>query len=148
MGSPKGHDLRLRYARNGIILCTEQYEACVDFYSNILELPILFILDNEHSKLTCLEMDGSYLMIETSGTAVPTGKDIDQNPVCIRFNVEDVEAVADELGNRGAQVTIRKEVWGTVGDFVDPDGNRCSLRDESSFFPDSMRTIGSGKATT
>lgn len=29
----------------------------------------------------------------------------------------------------------RREPWGTVGDFLDPDGNRCSLRDEGSFVP-------------
>ena len=28
------------------------------------------------------------------------------------------------------RVAIRREPWGTVGDFLDPDGNRCSLRDE------------------
>ena len=25
--------------------------------------------------------------------------------------------------------------WGTIGDFIDPDGNHCSLRDEGSFLP-------------
>jgi hypothetical protein len=35
----------------------------------------------------------------------------------------------------GVIVNIRREVWGTVADFVDPDGNYCSLRDEESFEP-------------
>ena len=52
--------------RSGIILCTERYEACVDFYRRILELPELFSLDNEHSKLTCLDMAGSYLTFAAS----------------------------------------------------------------------------------
>ena len=51
--------------------------------------------------LTCLDLGGSYLMIETGGV----------------------------------RVEIRREPWGTVGDFVDPDGNRCALRDEDSFLP-------------
>ena len=31
--------------------------------------------------------------------------------------------------------TIRRETWGTVSDFVDPDGNRCSACDEGLFLP-------------
>ena len=69
-------------------------------------------------------------MIETEGGAHPPGKSIAQNPVVLRFNVKGVETIARTLEDRGVQVKIRKEVWGTVGDFVDPDGNRCSLREE------------------
>ena len=35
----------------------------------------------------------------------------------------------------GVRVSIRREAWGTVGEFIDPHGNRCSLRDEGSFIP-------------
>ena len=72
-------------------------------------------------------------MIETGGTSIPMGKTLDQNPVWLRFNVEDVEKSADELRRKGVDVQIRKEVWGTVADFADPDGNICSLRDEATF---------------
>ena len=48
----------MKYARTGIILCTSNYDECVDFYVRLLELPTLFVLDNEHSKLTCLELGG------------------------------------------------------------------------------------------
>jgi predicted enzyme related to lactoylglutathione lyase len=74
-------------------------------------------------------------MIETGGRANPNGKTLEQNPVWLRFNVEDVEAAASELRQMGVNVNIRREVWGTVADFVDPDGNCCSLRDEASFEP-------------
>ena len=121
--------------RSGIILCTERYEACVDFHRRILGLPELFLLDSEHSKLTCLDMAGSYLMLETGGWAVPGGKSVERNPTILRFNVRDVEATARVLEARGVHVSIRREVWGTVGDFIDPDGNHCSLRDERSFLP-------------
>ena len=127
--------LLMNLTRSGIILFTEQYEACVDFYRRILELPDLFSLDDEHSKLTCLNLGGNYLMIETGGAAFPGGRPIEQSPVKLRFNVSDIEAAASVLEARGVRVTIRRETWGTVGDFVDPDGNRCSLRDEGSFFP-------------
>jgi lactoylglutathione lyase len=77
----------------------------------------------------------SYLMIETGGTSNPSGKTLDQNPVWLRFNVEDVGIAASELRQNGVSVKIRREVWGTVADFLDPDGNHCSLRDEASFEP-------------
>ena len=124
----------MNYTRTGLILMTEHYEDCVDFYTRVLELPILHSFDNEHSKLTCCDMGaGNYLMIETWGTAVPGGKSPQQNPVWLRFNVNDVEETADLLRNKGVQLTVRKEPWGTVADFLDPDGNYCSLRDEASF---------------
>ncbi|MEM7224534.1 MAG: VOC family protein [Pseudomonadota bacterium] len=123
----------MKLARSGIILFTFHYEACVAFYGERLGLPLLFTLDNEHSKLTCFDMGGSYLMIETGGSAEPEGKTLAQNPVWLRFNVEDVEATAGDLTARGVELRIRREVWGTLADFLDPDGNRCSLRDEASF---------------
>ena len=123
----------MKYERTGIILCTEKYEECVAFYSGVLSLPILKVLDNEHSKLTVLSLsEKTYLMIETGGKAVPSGKNLEQNPVWLRFNVNDVEAAARELLDKGIPVKIRKEVWGTVGDFMDPDGNICSFREEPS----------------
>ena len=123
----------MKLQRSGIILCTFDYEACVAFYRDTIALPAMFALDNEHSRLTCLDMGGSYLMIETGGTANPNGKSLAENPVWLRFNVEDVEETAKHLAARGVAVTVRREAWGTVADFHDPDGNRCSLRDEATF---------------
>ena len=126
----------MQYTRTGVILCTERYEECVKFYTRVLALPVIHSLDNDHSKLTCCDMgNGNYLMIETEGKAIPQGKTLEQNPVWLRFNVDDVEASAASLRANGAQVTVRTEVWGTVADFTDPDGNYCSLRDEASFEP-------------
>ena len=126
----------MKYERTGVILCTENYEACVSFYSELLDLPVLETLDNEYSKLTVLGFGvDTYLMIETEGTAVPSGKTLVENPVWLRFNVKNVEASARELRGKGVQVAIRKESWGTVGDFMDPDGNICSLREETSGDP-------------
>ena len=76
---------------------------------------------------------GNYLMIETEGTAVPAGKSLEQNPVWLRFNVENVEKSAEVLRKKGVKLTVRTEVWGSLADFTDPDGNHCSLRDEASF---------------
>ena len=124
----------MKFERTGIILFTENYDECVEFYSRRLGLPVINVLDNEHSKLTTLRFgEDTYLMIETNGSAVTNGKTIDQNPVFLRFNVEDVERVAQQLEESDIPVRVRHEVWGTIGDFLDPDGNRCSLREERSF---------------
>ena len=126
----------MKYVRTGLILCTERYDECVAFYSDALNLTILEVLDDEHSKLTTLSFgETTYLMVETGGKAIPSGKSLDQNPVWLRFNVTSVEDAARELRDKGIDVKIRKEVWGTVGDFTDPDGNICSLREQPSAEP-------------
>ena len=126
----------MKFKRTGVILCTEKYDECVAFYSEVLNLPVIETLDDEHSKLTVLRFgEDTYLMVETGGKAVPSGKDLIQNPVWLRFNVKSVEYAAAELLDKGIDVQIRKEVWGTVGDFRDPDGNMCSFREEPSGEP-------------
>ena len=126
----------MKYERTGVILCTENYDECVVFYSDVLNLPMLEILDDEHSKLTVFGLGkNTYLMIETGGKAIPSGKNLNQNPVWLRFNVKSVEDAAQELLDKGIKVKIRTEIWGTVGDFMDPDGNICSFREEPSGEP-------------
>ena len=125
----------MKLERTGIILFTENYDACVSFYADTLNLPVLEVLDDEHSKLTVIEFGTStYLMIETGGEAVPGGKALNQNSTKLRFNVNDVDAVVQALEAKGVEVNIRREVWGTVGEFKDPDGNRCALREERASF--------------
>ncbi len=70
----------------GIILCTENYDACVNFYHRALGLPIWF----EKSGLTCLRYGASYLMIEHEGFAWDK-KTKRQNPTTLRFNVKDID---------------------------------------------------------
>ena len=126
----------MKYERTGVILCTEKYDECVEFYSEALGLPILEVHDDEHSKFTVLRLGAStYLMIEMGGTAIPAGKDLDHNPVWLRFNVKSVENAAQEILVKDIDVRIRREIWGTVGDFMDPDGNICSFREEPSGEP-------------
>ncbi|MEO1159403.1 MAG: VOC family protein [Pseudomonadota bacterium] len=121
----------MKFEQTGVILCAENYDDCVAFYATALQLPIRKTLDNEHSKLTVFEFGAStYLMVETGGEATTAGKTIKQNPVWLRFNVTSVDDAAAELADRGVEVRIRREAWGTVGDFNDPDGNICSLREQ------------------
>ncbi len=124
----------MKLARTGVILCTENYLQCVSFYTQVLELPVMYSLDNEHSQLICCEMgNGNYLMIEKGGKAVLGRKTYEQNPVWLRFNVNDLDEVVKRISGKSVEVNVRREVWGTVADFADPDGNVCSLRDESTF---------------
>ncbi len=118
----------MNIVRTGIILCTQNYDECVRFYGDTLGLPVEEILDNAHSKLTRFDFGGAYLMIETGGVASDPPKAPSQNPVWLRFNVDDVDTAAAVLKAKGVSVRVRKEVWGTVGDFYDPDGNVCSFR--------------------
>lgn len=123
----------MQFRRTGIVLFTENYDKCVDFYVRALALPVLFSLDDKQAKLTCCDMNGQYLMIETGGTAVAHGKNRLQSPVLLRFNVEDIDACIAELERQGVNAKLRRESWGTIADFTDPDGNRCQLRDEKTF---------------
>ena len=117
----------MTYTRTGIILLTEHYEACIDFYTRILELPIMHSFDNEYSKLTCCDMGhGNYLMIETGGVAVPGGKSAQQNPIWLRFNVDDVDQAAQELRAKGVEISVRHAPWGTVADFANPNDGICN----------------------
>jgi lactoylglutathione lyase len=107
----------------GIILLTENYEACVAFYKDTFNLPTI----RQKQGLTTLEFGGAYLMIESGGYAMSGKKTRQQNPTVIGFNVTDIEAAAQELQGRGIDVEVMQFDWGTIGVFYDPDGNRCEL---------------------
>ncbi len=68
----------------------------------------MFALDDEHSVLTCLDMGGAYLMVEPGGPPPVARKDIDQNPVTLRFNVADIDAAAESLGEKGFKGVLQR----------------------------------------
>lgn len=123
----------MEFARTGIILNTENYTACVRFYRQVLGLPLMFALDRPGSTLTCLELGGAYLMIETGGRARTGGKTVDDTPVKLRFNVDDLDGAVGKLEQKGVEVERVDHSWGSVANFVDPDGNPCQLRSEWNF---------------
>ncbi|MCT7377039.1 VOC family protein [Chelativorans salis] len=108
----------------GIILGTERFEECVHFYRDTLGLPVWF----EKERLVCLRYGDGYLMVETGGVARNHRKPNKENPTTLRLNVEDVESAAAALRERGVEVEIKSFSWGTVGIFMDPDGNACELK--------------------
>ncbi len=122
----------LKIKTHGIILGTERFEECVSFYRDMLELPVWF----EKDHLVCLRFGDGYLMIETGGMARVGRKPNQENPTMLRFNVDDVERAAAILEARGVSVVIKRYHWGTVGTFIDPDGNACELKnaDDPFFF--------------
>jgi lactoylglutathione lyase len=123
----------MKITRPGIILFTKNYDACVEFYTRTVGLPVLFRKDEPGSVLTCCDFGGAYLMIEEGGTLANAQKSVDQNPTKLRFNVENVEAAAQTLREKGVVLTVERFGWGTIANFTDPDGNLCSLRDEATF---------------
>ena len=107
----------MHFTRTGVVLCTENYRRCVSFYTEVLELPVMFSLDNHHSQLTCCNLGKeNYLMIEKGGKAVQGRKSVDQNPTRLRFNVDDVEMIAKRISRKSVDVIVRKEVLENLTD--------------------------------
>lgn len=119
-----GIEFNLVFRTQGIILETEKFDACVAFYRDILGLSVWY----EKPGLFCLHFGDGYLMIETGGVAREGRKSQAENPTMLRFNVDDVVASAKELDRHGVPVSVKIHSWGTVGTFLDPDGNVCELK--------------------
>jgi lactoylglutathione lyase len=116
--------LKLNIRTHGIVLGTERFDACVAFYRDVLGLPVWY----EKHELVCLRFGDGYLMIETGGVARDGRKSQSENPTMLRFNVDDVAAAADDLRQCGIEIDVQIHSWGTVGTFLDPDGNMCELK--------------------
>lgn len=123
----------MKYVRTGVILNTENYDACVSFYRDIFELRHLFSRQENGHKLACFELGAGYLMIETGGWANPAGKDVRENCTKLRFNVPSLEEARRSLRSRGIEAEISTFSWGSTINIHDPDGNRIGIREESSF---------------
>lgn len=119
--------------RYGIILNTENYDSCVSFYRDLFDLKVMFTKVEGDFRLTCLEYGNSYLMIETEGFAEPSGKNIKNCPMKLRFNVSDLESSLKRITRFGLKAEIIHNEWGSTINLFDPDGNRIGIRDEKGF---------------
>ena len=52
------------FTQAGVILYTQIYRECVDFYGDALCLDLMFEIDRAGEKLTTFSLGGIYLMIE------------------------------------------------------------------------------------
>jgi len=103
----------------GFVLRVENYEECVRFYAEILELPIRLQKDG----LTNFQFGGSYLMLEKAWETSPPEIQRDAPPYFLRINVENVELASQKVRSKGIEVQYLDFDWGTVGNFRDPSGN-------------------------
>ncbi|GHC43790.1 VOC family protein [Ulvibacter litoralis] len=119
----------MQFDRTGIILYTIQYEQCVSFYENILELTKLF----ENEQLTCFSFGASYLMVEKDDSYSGTQVESERLKTCLRLNVPNVKFMSEKLISKKIEVDYQEHTWGTVAKFFDPDGNLCALKDSGTF---------------
>jgi lactoylglutathione lyase len=113
-------------SRAGLILKTKDKAACVDFYRNILQLPVLF----ENDFLTCFSIGASYLMIEPR-TEIDSVTD--KSSMVLRLNVEEPAELHRQLVSKGVDSKHHVFDWGEIVVLSDPDGNQIELKDEASF---------------
>ena len=119
----------MKFDRTGIILYTIEYEKCVDFYENKLELPKMF----EKENLTCFEFGSSYLLVELDEEFNGTQTETSRIKTCLRMNVPNVKNIANKLFAKNIKVDFQEYSWGTVAKFFDPDGNLCAFKDSGKF---------------
>ncbi|SDQ77236.1 VOC family protein [Virgibacillus salinus] len=115
----------MNFKEFGTILFVEQYEACINFYKNVLQLNVNF----EKADLVSFNVSDGYLMVERGGFSSEIEKSRQQNPVVLRFDVNDVDEEVSILEKHGvAFLNKRLEFdWGIIAVFLDPDGNRIEL---------------------
>jgi lactoylglutathione lyase len=123
----------MKFTKAGIILFTEKYEECVNFYGKVLGLKTLHEIDRPGERLTTFSLGDTYLMVESGGVACASSKTAQTCPTKFRFNVSDVEATCNELRSRNLDTEIVVHSWGMTAEFCDPDGNRCALRTDKGF---------------
>lgn len=116
--------------KTGVILYVNEYNKCVLFYKDILELEILF----SNKGLTCFDFYGSYLMIEKEDrNEYLVSKEDKKNHSCLRLNIQNVKEVSDKLKNKNIEVDYQEHDWGIVTKFKDPDGNLLAFKDSEKF---------------
>lgn len=123
----------MHFTMAGVILFTKNYEECVDFYGDILELETLHKIDRAGEQLTTFKLGDSYLMVETGGIEHRKPKTVESSPIKFRFNVPDVKSACVALRGKGIAVQVFEHTWGTTAEFHDPDGNCCALRSDEGF---------------
>ncbi|MFA1821135.1 VOC family protein [Virgibacillus oceani] len=120
----------MQFHEFGMILFVENYEECIAFYRDVLQLEVR----NEKKTLVAFELPNGYLMVEQGGVGSVQEKSRKQNPTVLRFDVESLSSIVERLEERGVQFSKKslKFDWGTIAVFNDPDGNRIELGEINS----------------
>ncbi|MCR8630308.1 VOC family protein [Paenibacillus radicis (ex Xue et al. 2023)] len=113
----------------GIILFCEDYETALSFYSVQLGMKIR----QRGEDLAILDFGGSYLMLEDKGVASDKEKTRSQNPIVVRFNVNNFDLAVSEIEARGVNVEVKSFKWGTIGVIIDPEGNRIEIKGDPQY---------------
>ena len=119
----------MNFDRTGIILYTINYQKCVEFYRDILELNVLFKTDT----LTCFEFGSAYLIVEIEDENHSESCKYRRTRTCLRMNVSNLKSSINTLENHHVKVDYQEHAWGTVAKFLDPDGNLCAFKDTDKF---------------
>ncbi len=110
----------MKFEKTGFLLRVENYEACVEFYSKILELPVRY----QKPGMTNFQFGGSYLLLEKAWEPSPTEiRERDNPPFILRINVVDLVAANEKVKSKGIKTHIFFSDWGDVANFRDPGGN-------------------------
>lgn len=123
----------MNFTKAGIILNTQNYPECVEFYRDKVGLEVLFEINRGDELLTAFSLGDIYLMVEPEGKSHDGIKPIEICPTKFRFNVPDVQMESDKLRAKGVHMEVIHREWGTTAEFSDPDGNRCALRSDEGF---------------
>lgn len=110
--------------KTGIILFTEKYEECINFYRDVIELPISYIKQD----LTCFVFGGSYLLVETGGISGNKKYNVDRNPIVLRLDVTNFDESVENLRKKNIEIIVKHFEWGTIASFYDPEGNLCEIK--------------------
>ena len=110
-----------------IAIATPNLQRLVDFYTNILQFPVVGHL-GEH--ITFVDIGGTRLELIEKPEATQAQEEGRKGPIHIAFEVDDVESTYNDLVARGVAFHIapRTPLEGVgVAFFTDPDGNVLEL---------------------
>lgn len=123
----------MKFAKTGFILYTINFNECVNFYKEILGLPVLY----EKQDLCCFDFMGAYLMVEVDDmTELKKPEENIRDKTCLRLNVENVKEACEILDQNNIEYSYGEYDWGTIAKFRDPDNNLIGFRSAKEHLED------------
>ena len=113
----------MKILRTNTILYCNRWDATVEFYRDVIKLPVLlekeWFIEFQLTDNGCLSVaDATRSSIHSAGGA----------GITLSWQVENIEAVYDRMVSDGVDVRPIQATWGARACFVfDPEGNRIEL---------------------